>query len=308
MENTRDTVRSTLNRVIEFVLPLLDQHLQHQQSGSGKSTLASALYDEFRQRSPSLQVAFVSLDGFYLKKDDLDSLSRASPGNKLVSVRGPPGTHDVHHAAQTLKTLAEGPSHSGRTSVTIPIYDKGAFKGRGDRLPPSEWRVIQTPVNVVIFEGWCLGFRHLPQDKLEKAISDAIRQDQSDKSQRRKSGSAILLEHSPEHLCQMNEALRSYTQGTGVTAFTDAVDWDAFIQLDTIDLQNVYRWRWEQEARMRAATGKGMTEEEVKEFIDKYMPSYYLYIPGLREGVVSKDRQLRLILGRDRTVTEIQVI
>ncbi|KAJ5584988.1 P-loop containing nucleoside triphosphate hydrolase protein [Penicillium hispanicum] len=275
--------KSTLNCVIDFVLPLIHQHLQHRRldkdhpnrpfflaisgtQGSGKSTLASALCDVLRRQKPCLQVASVSIDDFYLKKDDLDDLSHAFPGNKLVSVRGPPGTHDVRLAAQTMEALAADPTSSGRPSVTIPRYDKSAFDGRGDRLPPSEWEVIQTPVDVVILEGWCLGFQRLPEDKLEEAIAEARRNGQADKPVGGPSGRAILLQHPPEHLCQMNEALRGYTPGLGVTAFTDKINWDAFIHLDTADLQNVYKWRWEQEAKLRAATGSGMSKEQVEKF------------------------------------------
>lgn len=265
----------TLDRVTEFVLPLLQQHERVQPrrpfflaisgiQGSGKSTLASALRDALVHANPSLRVICVSIDDFYLKKDDLDALSRAFPGNRLLSVRGPPGTHDVHLAARTMEALAESPTSTGRSSLAIPKYDKGAFGGRGDRLPSSEWEIITTPVDVVILEGWCLGFQPLSEDELAKAIASEHGGKSSPKGH---VAHVALHQHSPEHLRYMNQALGGYGRdGGGVTAFTEKVNWDAFIHLDTDSLQNVYRWRWEQEAKMRATTGNGMTEAEVERF------------------------------------------
>lgn len=49
----------------------------------------------------------------------------------------------------------------------VPQYDKSLFAGEGDRVPESEWETVndtsagQRPVQVVIFEGWCVGFRQL---------------------------------------------------------------------------------------------------------------------------------------------------
>ncbi|RAH86931.1 P-loop containing nucleoside triphosphate hydrolase protein [Aspergillus japonicus CBS 114.51] len=320
----------TLDRVTAFVLPLLQQHAQHQQQlesnqprrpfflaisgiqGSGKSTLASALQDALAHSShPGLHVACVSIDDFYLKKDDLDALSRAFPGNRLVSVRGPPGTHDVHLAARTMEALAESPpSWPGGSSWAIPKYDKGAFGGRGDRLPSSGWEPITAPVDVVILEGWCLGFQPLSADELETAIAEATSEHAAGTPSWRDSpGSAALQQHASEHLRYMNHALAGYSRdGGGVTAFTEKVNWDAFIHLDTDDLQNVYTWRWEQEAKLRATTGNGMAAEEVQRFIDNYMPAYHLYIDRLRRGVVPKGRQLRLVLDSYRTIREVEVI
>ncbi|PYI35511.1 P-loop containing nucleoside triphosphate hydrolase protein [Aspergillus indologenus CBS 114.80] len=321
----------TLDRVTAFVLPLLQQHTQHQQQlesdeprrpfflaisgiqGSGKSTLASALRDALAHTSHPGRphVACVSIDDFYLKKDDLDALSRACPGNRLVSVRGPPGTHDVQLAARTMEALAESStSWPGEASRAMPKYDKGAFGGRGDRRPSTEWDPITAPVDVVILEGWCLGFQPLSAGELETAIAEATRAHAAGPpSCRGRPGPAALQQHASEHLRSMNHALAGYSRdGGGVTAFTEKVNWDAFVHLDTDDLQNVYTWRWEQEVKLRATTGNGMAEEEVQRFIDNYMPAYYLYIDRLRRGVVPRGRQLRLVLDSHRTITEVEVI
>lgn len=43
---------------------------------------------------------------------------------------------------------------------------------------------------------------------------------------------------------------------------------DALIHLDALDPRYVYKWRIEQEAGLRALKGSGMTEDQVKEFVD----------------------------------------
>ena len=43
---------------------------------------------------------------------------------------------------------------------------------------------------------------------------------------------------------------------------------DAFIHIDASDLQCVYKWRLEQEADLRAMKGSGMTDDQVRRFVD----------------------------------------
>lgn len=63
----------------------------------------------------------------------------------------------------------------------IPVYDKSAHGGQGDREPESEWPVVndtahgQQLVRVVMFEGWCLGFRHRPEAEVRKEWENAVR-------------------------------------------------------------------------------------------------------------------------------------
>jgi len=57
------------------------------------------------------------------------------------------------------------------TDLKVPSYDKSKFFGEGDRRPESEWEVVnrsgEKPVEVVIFEGWCVGFRALKDGDAE---------------------------------------------------------------------------------------------------------------------------------------------
>jgi pantothenate kinase-related protein Tda10 len=54
---------------------------------------------------------------------------------------------------------------------------------------------------------------------------------------------------------------------------------DAFIHIDAENPKWVYGWRLEAEVKLRAAKGSGMTDEQVKRFVDgcEYRSSSTLY-------------------------------
>ena len=50
--------------------------------------------------------------------------------------------------------------------VFIPQYNKSLNKGKGDRDDPSNFRKVDGPIDLVIVEGWMLGFK--PANSLEQ--------------------------------------------------------------------------------------------------------------------------------------------
>ncbi len=46
-------------------------------------------------------------------------------------------------------------------------------------------------------------------------------------------------------------------------------------------LQWVYGWRLQAEQGMRAAGKAGMTDEQIADFVSRYIPAYTAYLPGL---------------------------
>lgn len=81
--------------------------------------------------------------------------------------RGQPSTHDINLGAKLFDALL-----TRQTNIRVPSYDKSAFSGAGDRRPESEWATVnaegQAPVEVIIFEGWCVGFRALSDAEVER--------------------------------------------------------------------------------------------------------------------------------------------
>jgi D-glycerate 3-kinase len=116
--------------------------------GSGKSTgsvVLARLLDERGRRAVVL-----SLDDLYLGRAARRTL--AAQVHPLLATRGPPGTHDPALAAAVIAGLA-------RPGGTIlPRFDKAS----DDRVPMDRWPRVEGPVDIIIFEGWCVGAQ--PQD------------------------------------------------------------------------------------------------------------------------------------------------
>ncbi|KAJ8124112.1 hypothetical protein ONZ43_g95 [Nemania bipapillata] len=252
--------------------------------GVGKTTLVRKLADTLRQNE-GLESLVCSIDDFYLTHDDQVSLAASLPENMLVQVRGEPGTHDMDLAKGFFTAILNG------DAVRVPQYDKSLFSGQGGRLPPSSWPEVNVPgqpkVQIVIFEGWCVGFRPLPPNEVV-ARYDAP--------------SRTLKRHELAHLQFVNEKLRTYD---AITAL-----FDAFIHVDAEQIGWVYDWRLEQEAMLRAQRGAGMSDEQVVRFVDAYYPAYELFTDKLRSGVFADKLRshLRIVVSKDRRVQKTIVL
>jgi len=144
--------------------------------GSGKSTLALFLANQLR-REAQLSTTCLSLDDFYLgKAARLDLADKLHP---LFATRGVPGTHDVQLAMSVLHGLTD--AHAAGT-IRLPRFDKA----RDDRMPENIWSVIDVPVDVVIFEGWCLGARPQDATSLAEPANDLEEKEDPDGSWRRR--------------------------------------------------------------------------------------------------------------------------
>jgi D-glycerate 3-kinase len=131
--------------------------------GSGKTYLSAQLKSLLTSPPHSLNVAILSIDDLYLPHHRLAALATDHPDNPLWNGRGQPGTHDVEYGEQILSKLK---SQSGR--IELPRFDKSLFNGEGDRLPMDleDATVVQTPVDIVILEGWCVGFNSISVEDL----------------------------------------------------------------------------------------------------------------------------------------------
>ncbi|KAK9469152.1 P-loop containing nucleoside triphosphate hydrolase protein [Lipomyces arxii] len=286
---------------IPFILDSLNQYRRREQDrrcffiglnglqGVGKTTLVTNLSLTLKSPPYSLSVVVLSIDDLYLTHDEQVKLADQQAANPLVQHRGEPGTHDIIIAEQIFKALSSG------SPTTIPRYDKSQYNGQGDRAHPSTWTKVnefEPKIEVVIFEGWCVGFKALTDDEVRIKWED---------SQATRSSRSTLWKYSLEHLLFVNDQLRKYDVITDV--------FDVMIHIDAEDTQYVYKWRLQQEAELRALTGRGMTNEEVIHFVDSYYPAYELFTDTLRDGVLGvKGRQLRLIVGEDRRVKQSIII
>lgn len=126
----------------------------------------------------NLPTVVLSIDDLYLPHSQQEALAHSHPDNPLVQHRGQPSTHDVQLGKSLFEDLL-----SRKTNIKVPSYDKSAFNGAGDQRPRSEWHTVNddgsSPVEVVVFEGWCVGFRALSDADVErkwKAAKDDFEQ------------------------------------------------------------------------------------------------------------------------------------
>ena len=234
--------------------------------GSGKSTLVARLCTSLRNAGH--HPISVSLDDFYLPASELQAAASSQPQNKLLKQRGQPGTHDTRLANEVFDQLRRINEPDREHSVLLPTYDKGAHNGRGDRRPRVDWITVSSPVDVVILEGWCVGFQPTAQWAISDVYSRALPENaeptdmnQRSLATRQSTGPDVLLEHDQAHLFYVNQQLAEYCKG-----FMNPESFDAVVHLDTVNLHHVYEWRLEQERKLREATGQGMSDEEVELF------------------------------------------
>ncbi|EJF63912.1 hypothetical protein BD309DRAFT_994608 [Dichomitus squalens] len=115
-----------------------------------------SLRDARRSASYYLSVAVFSLDVLYLPQDGLVSLANAPLHNPILRGRSQPGTHDVPLGTEVLPKLKGINGLTGPDmQVELPSFDKSRYNGEGDRAPSGT--IVRPPVDVALFEGWCVG-------------------------------------------------------------------------------------------------------------------------------------------------------
>lgn len=252
--------------------------------GSGKLYLADHLLEHLHQKFPNLTSVGVLIDDFYLTNSDQRKVTaRARQNdNKLLQGRGLPGTHDLPLAIEVLTGLRER-----KSPVFIPIYDKSAFSGEGDRVSLCDWQKVADLADVVIFEGWFNGYKSIS----ELAFTPVYMSEEP---------SEIVQSHSLHHMEAINRDLANYEQ---LWQF-----FDFFIYFKTDTLDNVYLWRQQQEDNLIRQRGSGMSPKEVRAFVDRYMPMYCLYYERMcDERVAGKNRNLEIEIDVGRNVKGTKV-
>jgi D-glycerate 3-kinase len=140
--------------------------------GSGKSTMSAFL--KLLLETRGLKAAVLSLDDLYLTLPEREALARDV--HPLLKTRGVPGTHDTGLGLALLDVLGDGPAE-----VSLPRFDKA----EDTRAEAGTWPHVTSPVDVILFEGWCVGA--VPQDEaaLGRPINALERDEDPDGAWRR---------------------------------------------------------------------------------------------------------------------------
>lgn len=250
----------------EFVASILDDALAHDGriygiaglQGSGKSTLAAQVAALAEARGH--RVASLSIDDFYLDHDARAALARGV--HPLLATRGPPGTHDLALACDTLDALRAG------QPIALPRFDK-----IGDqRLSCDDWPRAEA-AQLVILEGWFL--ETPPQDdaELRSPVNALERDEDPDGTWRRWCNSALARDYPP---------------------LWQRIDRLLFLQPPGFDI--IPEWRWQQECALQAADSrrKAMTRAQVDRFVqhfERVSRQALRTLPALADVTIALDAQ-----------------
>lgn len=232
--------------------------------GSGKSTLARGLTERLGVRAATL-----SLDDLYLGKAARAELARDI--HPLLATRGVPLTHDVALGCAILDAVKAG------QPVHLPRFDKAS----DEPFPETQWELADSRLDLLIFEGWCVGAVAQPDADLTVPVNDLERAEDSDGVWRR----------------AVNDALAGPYQ-----ALFARIDRLALLAAPGFEV--VRAWRTQQEAELRAtlaAQGRdpalAMTDAQIARFIQ-----HYERITRAILKEMPRRADLTLHLGRDRQV------
>jgi D-glycerate 3-kinase len=211
--------------------------------GSGKSTLCTVVAALLAERR--LRTAVLGLDDLYLPKARRAAMAAAI--HPLFKTRGPPGAHDIALGLSVLDALTgDGPPGD----IALPAFDKAS----DDRRPPDQWPHIMAPVDVVLFEGWCVGARPQASAALAAQIN--------------------TLEAEEDPTGRWRASVEAALAGPYQTLFSRL---DRLILLKAPNFEQVYAWRAEQEAKLAARLAaapdpsrRTMSPDELRRFIRHY--------------------------------------
>ncbi|WP_242111278.1 kinase [Luteimonas aquatica] len=227
--------------------------------GSGKSTLAAQVAALARARGR--RAAVLSVDDVYLDRDARERLGREV--HPLLATRGPPGTHDLALALDTLDALRAG------RPAPLPQFDKLADR----RLPASQWPRAEG-ADLVLFEGWFL--KTPPQAEAELAAPlNALEREEDRDGRWRRYCNRVLGRDYPPLWARIDRLL--FLQGPG--------------------FEVVPEWRWQQEQALQAARPEraAMSRAQVERFVQFFERTSRQALRALPEIA---DRVLRLDGGR----------
>ena len=236
--------------------------------GSGKSTLAAQVANLAEKRG--LRVAVLSIDDFYLRKTQRLQLAREV--HPLLATRGPPGTHDLALALETLESLRDG------RPTRLPRFDKLA----DDREPATRWPAMARRCNFVLLEGWFLKTPPQNPDELSQPINALERDEDPDGSWRRWCNAALADDY--PRLWQTIDALW-FLQGP--------------------DFHVVPGWRWQQEQSLQAREPEraAMSRRQVERFVQLFerVSRQALHsLPAIAERTIRLDAQRTVQAEADR--------
>ena len=210
--------------------------------GTGKSTCSELIAGLLEQKG--LKALVVSIDDLYYPKSV--RLQLADEVHPLLITRGVPGTHEMSAFMELVK-IARGESDGA--DFVIPRFDKGT-----DDRSPEGTPFPKEGVDVILFEGWCVGATAQSNGEVKDACN------------------AFEEQQDPDG------RWRSYVNDHLAGSYAEAFELlDYLVMLKPPCFEVIYEWRGVQEERLRERLkdegredSEAMNEEQLAFFISHY--------------------------------------
>lgn len=220
--------------------------------GAGKSTIARAALARFSVAGR--KVAALSIDDLYYGREERRRI--AARTHPLFITRGPPGTHDVGRGVAVIDAL------KAHRPARLPRFSKAL----DEPLPLPEWEETPGDIDLLIFEGWCLGAKPEPDAALDKPVN--------------------VLEEIFDANGRWRRAVNTALSGTYQGLFAK-IDRLAYLRPPSFDI--VKHWRWELElsivAQRPAGEAPGLLDEDE---IDFFVQHYERITRGMMAGLPAR--------------------
>jgi len=115
--------------------------------GCGKTVFTTVL-SHVLYKAYDKKTIVLSIDDFYKTRIEREHMARDI--HPLFMTRGVPGTHDLGLINNILDRLAN--LKAGEV-MRLPCFDKST----DERRHVKDWQEVEGPVDVILFEGWCVG-------------------------------------------------------------------------------------------------------------------------------------------------------
>ncbi len=241
--------------------------------GSGKSTMA-AFVSELLRSEFGLNAPILSLDDLYLTLGERRELARLI--HPLLLTRGVPGTHDVALGLKILDRLAW--LGSGE-ALALPRFDKA----NDDRVPEADWPQVTGPVDVILFEGWCIGAMPQLAGDLDAPINRLETEDDPDGAWRRHVNGRLEADY-----------LELWAR----------IDLLAMLQAPSFEM--VSAWRGEQERKLAQAASTGNAAAIMDEAaLERFLMHYERLTRHMLQTMPEK-ADLLVAIGADRSLTWVK--
>ncbi len=238
--------------------------------GSGKSTLCHLL-KSILESAFDCRTCIISIDDLYLPQLARQQLAKEI--HPLLATRGVPGTHDIPLGFELFTRLK---NNRNNEIIAIPRFNKAS----DDRLSAEQWQEFSGAVDLVLFEGWCVGAT--PQTEAELAVPQNRLEEQEDPDGR----------------------WRSYVNRQLAGGYRKLfAQLDLLLMLKIPAWEMVYQWRKRQEEQLAARrSGCGvMGEVALRRFIQ-----HYERLTRHQLAVLPKKADLVMELNREQRVIAIK--